>query len=221
LTVGTERKEFGKADAAAQLGSLSTIRFEASGKNTVEIRALGGLPQLYGIVAETKSPGVVIDTLGINGARYGTFLSWEKEAFAAVVTERKPLVAVIAYGTNEVFDDEKVARHAERLEQVVERLRSAVPDIGCIVAGPTDVSKGGDAATSRVVALDQAERTTAERLGCIYFSPYDLMASEGGYSGWSRQDPPLTLSDGVHLTARGYTRLGEALARQCLLTTDK
>jgi lysophospholipase L1-like esterase len=221
LTVGSVRKEFGKANSVMLAGGLSTVRFEASGKDTVEIRSLGGNPQLFGIVAETKTPGVVIDTLGINGARYGTFLAWEKESFAALVSERKPLVAVVAYGTNEVFDDEKVTRHEERLAQVIERLRSAVPDIGCIVAGPTDVNRGGETSKSRVVAIDQAERSTAERLGCVYFSPYDVMTAEGGYEGWSRQSPPLALSDGVHLTARGYSRLGDELARRCLMFNDK
>lgn len=219
--VGSERREIGPGDGETLAGGIRTFRFEADGSHTVEIRALGGTPQLYGLVVETKTPGFVIDTLGINGARFGTFLAWEKEAFAAVVAERKPLIAVVAYGTNEVYDDESVVRHAKRLEQVVERLRSAVPDIGCVVAGPTDVGKGGEAATTRIVALDQAERITAERLGCLYFSAYDVMAKEGGFTAWSQKEPPLSLSDGIHLTARGYTRLGEALARQCFSLKTK
>ncbi|MGC4066506.1 MAG: hypothetical protein QM784_18100 [Polyangiaceae bacterium] len=97
------------------------------------------------------------------------------------------------------------------------RLRGAQPDVGCIVVGPTDVGRGGEAAASRVVAVDQAERTTAERLGCVYFSPYDLMASEGGFSAWRDRDPPLALSDGIHLTAKGYSRLGEEMARRFLV----
>ena len=67
LTVGSMRKEFGKDGGGPSVGGLSTIRFEANGNNTVEIRALGGTPQLFGIVAETTSAGVVIDTLGSTG----------------------------------------------------------------------------------------------------------------------------------------------------------
>lgn len=217
-TAGTVRRELRKDSPVNKVGEILVAHFEAPGNETLEIRALSGTPQLFGVVAETRTGGVVVDTLGINGARFGTFLAWEKEAFAAVVAARKPLIAVVAYGTNEVFDEDAVSRHAKRLEDVIERLRSAVPDVGCIVAGPTDAGKGGEAVESRVVAMDQAERSTAERLGCVYFSAYDVMAKDGGFSAWRSMDPPLALSDGIHLTARGYARLGEAFARQCLMT---
>jgi lysophospholipase L1-like esterase len=221
LSVGTERREFGQGDATTTVGGLSVTRFDSSGKQAIEIRALRGKPQLFGIVAESKRPGLVIDTLGINGARFGTFLAWERESFQSLVAQRSPLIAVVAYGTNEVYDGEPIARHAARLEQVIERLRAAVPDIGCIVAGPTDAGKGGEAATSRVVALDQAERSTAERIGCAYFSPFDVMSADGGFQSWRDREPPLALSDGIHLTAHGYNRLGEEMAKRCLTVDGK
>ena len=213
LSLGEERREFGPTKES--IGGISSLRFDSDGRRTVEIRALRGQPQLFGVVAETETPGFVLDTLGINGARFGTPLAWQKESFSAVLAARHPLVAVVAYGTNEVFDEEAVARHAERQRQFIERLRAAVPDIGCIVAGPTDVGRGGTAAAERVAALDEAERSTAEELGCIYFSPYQLISKEGGFIAWQKSEPPLALSDGIHFTARGYSRLGEAMAQQC------
>jgi lysophospholipase L1-like esterase len=217
LSFGSERRELGLSDATTTVGGLSVGRFRFKGASSVEIRALRGAPQVFGIVAETERPGFVIDTLGINGARFGTFLAWEERSFQALFAQRQPLVAVIAYGTNEVYDEEPVTRHAARLEQVVDRLRGALPDVGCLVVGPTDVGRGGEAAASRVAAVDQAEHTTAERLGCAYFSPYELMAAEGGFIAWRDRDPPLALSDGIHLTAKGYARLGEAMARRYLV----
>jgi lysophospholipase L1-like esterase len=218
ISFGAERRELGLSDATTTVGGLSVGRLSFKGASSVEIRALRGAPQVFGIVAETERPGLVIDTLGINGARFGTFLAWEQRSFQALVAQRQPLVAVVAYGTNEVYDEEAVSRHAARLELVVDRLRGAVPDVGCLVVGPTDVGRGGDSAAARVAALDQAERSTAERLGCAYFSPYETMAAEGGFSAWRDRDPPLALSDGIHLTAKGYARLGEEMARRFLIT---
>jgi lysophospholipase L1-like esterase len=191
---------------------LRQQRFEARSDTTIEIRALRGRPQVFGIVMETEQPGLVIDTLGINGARFGTLLAWDEQALAPLVEQRQPRLVIIAYGTNEVFDPEPVARHAKRLDEVVQRLRRCAVDADCVVVGPTDAGKGGEATRSRAAAVDAAERATAERLGCAYFSPFELMVSEGGYEAWARQEPSLALSDGIHLSARGYARLGEALS---------
>jgi lysophospholipase L1-like esterase len=156
---------------------------------------------------------VVVDTLGVNGARFGTLLAWDEPAWAQLVAQRQPALVIVAYGTNEVFDPEPVERHARRLDEVVQRLRRSAVDAACLVVGPTDAGKGGDSTRTRIVTLDAAERSTAERLGCAYFSPFELMASEGGFDSWAKQEPPLALTDGIHLSARGYARLGEALAR--------
>jgi lysophospholipase L1-like esterase len=198
------------------IGGLRQQALVATAGETIEIRAIRGRPQLFGVTMETQQPGFVIDTLGINGARFGTFLSWDEAALAPLIGQRRPALLVIAYGTNEVFDSESVERHARKLELVIERLRGSASEADCLVIGPTDVSKGGEAMRARAAAMDSAERATADKMACAYFSPYELMASEGGFDSWSRQAPPLSVGDGIHLTARGYARLGEALATQLL-----
>jgi lysophospholipase L1-like esterase len=217
VTVGEQRFELTATSAGPLVaGGLRQHRFTASSESTIEIRSIRGRPQLFGILMETERPGLVIDTLGVNGARFGTLLAWQEETLAGLVEQRQPVLFVVAYGTNEVFDPEPVERHARKLEQVVERLRRGAPDAECLVVGPTDAGKGGEATHTRVVAIDTAERATAERVSCAYFSPFDLMATDGGFESWVRQEPPLALSDGIHLTARGYARLGEAIARLLL-----
>ncbi len=212
VTAGEQRFELTRASATPMVGGLCQQRFVAKSDTTIEIRALHGRPQVFGIAMETQQPGLVIDTLGVNGARLGTLLAWQEEALAQLVARRLPALVVIAYGTNEVFDLEPVERHAQRLDAVAQRLRRSAADASCLVIGPTDAGKGGALTRSRVVAMDAAERATAERLGCAYFSPFELMASEGGFEAWARHEPPLALSDGIHLSVRGYARLGEALA---------
>jgi lysophospholipase L1-like esterase len=219
VTVGDQRFELTAAALEPRLGAgLRQHRFVASSETTIEIRAIRGRPQLFGIVMETDRSGLVIDTLGVNGARFGTLLAWQEETLAGLIEQRQPVLFVVAYGTNEVFDPEPVERHARKLEQVVERLRRGAPDAECLVIGPTDAGKGGESTHTRVAAMDTAERATAERLACAYFSPFELMASDGGFESWARQEPPLALPDGIHLTARGYARLGEAIVRSLLLT---
>lgn len=216
VNVGQQQFELTTGTAAPISEGLSQYRFAATTGTSVEIRASRGRPQLFGMSIETRQPGFVIDTLGINGARFGTLLSWKEEPLALLIAQRHPALFVIAYGTNEVFDPEPVERHARKLELVVERLRASGRSADCLVVGPTDAGKGGQATRARATAIDAAERATAERMACAYFSPFELMAAEGGFESWARQDPPLAAADGIHLTARGYGRLGEALAQQML-----
>lgn len=220
VTVGPQRFELTSASAVPIIGGLRQQQFVAPNGTVVDIRASRGRPQLFGITMETQQPGLIIDTLGINGARFGTVLSWQEEALAPLIGQRRPALLIVAYGTNEVFDAESVDRHARKLELVMERLRRSAPESDCLVIGPTDVAKGGEAMRARAAAMDSVERATADKLACAYFSPYELMAAEGGFESWSRQEPPLSVGDGVHLTARGYSRLGEALAAQLLASLE-
>lgn len=216
VTVAQQRFELTSGTTAPMVGGLRQQLFVATAGAAVEIRASRGRPQIFGISMETQQPGLVIDTLGINGARFGTVLSWHEEALTPLIAQRRPSLLVVAYGTNEVFDLESVERHARRLELVIERLRSGANEADCLVIGPTDVAKGGEAMRARAAAMDSAERAAADRMACAYFSPYELMSDEGGFESWSRQEPPLSVGDGIHLTARGYARLGEALAAQLI-----
>lgn len=216
VTLGERRVELTPSSTSPAADGLRWEVLTAPSDATMEVRALHGKPQLFGVVLETQKAGLVIDTLGVNGARFGTFLAREEHSLALHVARRRPALFVVAYGTNEVFDPEPVERHARKLEQVIERLKQAAPAAECVVIGPTDAGKGGEATRQRVVALDAAERTTAAQKACSYFSPYELMVSEGGFDAWAHQDPPLSLSDGIHLTARGYARLGDAIYKQLL-----
>ena len=58
----------------------------------------------FGAVVESDKPGVVFDTLGLNGARMVTALAWDETSFRAELAHRVPDVVAIAYGTNESQD---------------------------------------------------------------------------------------------------------------------
>lgn len=198
------------------VGAIQHLEWQTAPGATVIVDGAEGEPQIFGVAVESTTPGVVVDTLGINGARIGTPLAWEGEPWIAEVARRHPSLVVLAYGTNEVGDQVAPHRYGPELESLVARVRQASPGVDCLIVGPTDREGPGWTPMPRVVEIEAVERMTAQRVGCAFFSAYDAMGGEGSLKRWAGQSPPLAGSDHVHLTPRGYGELGGAMARVVL-----
>ncbi|MBM4362237.1 MAG: hypothetical protein FJ104_06115 [Deltaproteobacteria bacterium] len=201
---------------AFPVGEVARIEWRAARAVRVEVRGARGAPELLGLIAEAAKPGVVVDTLGINGARIATALAWEPEAFRAAVARRAPALVVVGYGTNEVGDARAPERYAADLTSLVSALRGAAPDADCLVMGPTDRAGAGWVPLERVAGITRALDAAAGQAGCAFFDTQAEMGGPGAIARWSREDPPLASSDRVHLTPRGYAALGERLAAAIL-----
>lgn len=193
-------------------------RFAVEGEAAarLEVRAVSGAPELFGVALESTAPGVVLDTLGINGARASTPLAWDETAWIAEVRARRPELVVLAYGTNEVAETRPVERYRAHYQALLGRLRLAAPDADCLLAGPTDWDEPSGATRQRVIDIDRVEREVAAELGCRYFSVYDAMGGEGSHTRWERASPALAAPDGIHLMPAGYAKLGELVAGELL-----
>lgn len=193
-----------------------------SGPREVKVRPAGNGPvTFYGVVLDSNKPGVVMDTLGINGSRATDHLQWDAGLFAAQLKRRDPDLVVLAYGTNAVGDNDDLDDYQKRLETVLSRLRSVVPDAACLFIGPSDrpVKIEGTDPSGEVVQgflgrdrqdpFIAVQRAASHRFGCGY---WDWAAAMGGVLSvvtWAHADVPLAQKDYVHLTRGGYERIGQ------------
>jgi lysophospholipase L1-like esterase len=205
---------------SCDVGKVQHLTWESAESGGLVIDRAAGNPDVFGVVVERAKPGVVLDTLGINGARLATPLAWNEASWVEEARLRKPSLVVFAYGTNEVGDQVAPHRYAETLEKLVLRARKAAPDADCAVFGPTDRLDKDWQTEPRVKEIDAVERETAERLGCWYVSVYGLMAQGGGYRHFANMLPPLAARDRIHLTMKGYSEIGAAIARALLGDTS-
>ncbi len=192
---------------------LNLYTFNMHAQAALEIRTIAGNPELFSLVVENEAPGLVVDVLGINGARFATPLAWDEESWKSLIKWRHPKLVVIAYGTNEVFDLAVPNRYRSDIQRLMDRIRSAIPEIDCMLAGPTDVGKGGQVAEERALAIDQVESQAAGQLGCAYFSPYQAMGGAQGFDEWLHATPALAVPDRIHLSSAGYRKLGQAMGK--------
>lgn len=197
------------------------------GPHSIEIRPRGnGKVTLFGVALDRSEPGVVMDVMGINGARASAQLQWDPRLFAEHLTRRKPDMVVLAYGTNATGDTHHPIEAYERqLDLVLNRVKSLVPQASCLLLGPTDrpikvlvpdTSDPSGRATRqaylprpRQAQLVATQRRVATRYGCGY---WDMVAAMGGDMSmlrWVASEPRLGSRDYVHLTRPGYERLAD------------
>jgi lysophospholipase L1-like esterase len=189
----------------------------AEGAHTIEVRARGdGEVRLFGMTMERAASGVVVDTLGIRGTRVTNALAWDETVWADNLGRRAPDLVVLAFGTNEATDDgQPMTEYETRLRAVLERLARAAPQASCLLVGPGDFPDFGPDGSvlprPRVTAIIEVQSRVAADAGCGFWDLRAFMGGELSMVQWVAADPPMAAADYVHLTRRGYVRMGMAL----------
>ena len=167
-------------------------------------------------VSERRSPsaGVRYDALGINGARAKRLRSMvETPAFLQSVALSKPDLIVLAYGSNEVTDNDWTVESYERMfSQIIRRLHATAPGVSVLVIAPPDrtvQTPHGWVAARRMSELAEAQRRAAFNSGAAFWNACDAMGGENSMNLWVARG--LGQPDHVHLTAGGYIKLGRIL----------
>ena len=194
-------------DASAPAPDYFTFDSPSDGNHRIEIRTIGtGRVRLLGIVTEHIAPGVSYDVLGINGARAVRLLSWNDTAFVDNILQRKPDLIIVAYGTNEVTDDDWSVESYERMfANILKRFRRAAPQASILVYGPPDRSDN-QKAISKMPAMIEAQRRAAIEVGAAFWNSYAAMGGAGSMNNWVEQG--YGQNDHVHLTSGGYIKIG-------------
>lgn len=213
----------GKPNTALKAGQEETageVRHAvlSSDANEVEfsVSVAGGTPSLCGLYVEADAeshPGVVLDTLGINGARFATPLAWNEAAWAEELKRHAPDLVILEYGTNEMSDYPlRTSVFSEPIQSIMTRIRKVRPGVDCVVLAPTDRADTAD----RVTVARDAVREGALESGCAFWDTLTIMGGKGAIRAWADERPPRAAKDGVHLSWRGYRELGQKLAEDLM-----
>lgn len=191
------------------------------GSHRIRAQMLGNGPvRLFGLVAETDRPGVVVDTLGIGGSQMSDNLKWNEELWVDAVRRRAPDLVTFAYGTNEVMSGRNLSDYENQLRRVVARLRRAAPEASCVFIGPFDVRGRRGKIGRRFRRVVKAQRAIAAEVGCGFWDGVAFMGGAGAIQRWASSDPPLAQADHIHLTPRGYVCAGMALGDALMMGYD-
>jgi lysophospholipase L1-like esterase len=195
------------------------------GWHDVEVRSLGqGQSRLFGLSVERIGPGVVVDTLGIKGTRAASLLLWDQKLWEEHMQRRAPDLVLLAYGTNETTDrSQPIEEYAADLARVLVRVRQALPNASCVLVGPGDFPKSehdGWVTRPRLLEIIAEQRRLAPEFGCGFWDAYSFMGGAGAMDEWVRANPRMGAPDHIHLTTRGYVRMGMMLGDALLRAYD-
>ncbi|HYQ00198.1 MAG TPA: GDSL-type esterase/lipase family protein [Polyangiaceae bacterium] len=222
LTVASVSQVITQASQVPELpgAGFASLALESAATDKLELLTLGGSPRFYGLTVEGSEPGVVLDAVGIDGARLATALAWSETSFEAALRTRTPSLVALAFGTNEAFDADKIEKYRSHYRDALARVRIAAPNADCLIVGPPDAVAVGGGSEPRVTEIDVLQRSVATELGCGFVSQLQIMGGAGGFSRWARQTPPLARGDRLHLSAKGYETMANAIADELLAKYD-
>ncbi len=211
--INVDGKPWGKVNADAPEKSVGYEVVQVpDGEHELEIVTEGGTTRLFGVVLERDVPGVVLDALGVQGARI-RFLDKQDDAhWAEQLSWRKPDLLIYEFGANESGDGfaYPMSEYYKTMVAVLEQGKRALPKSSCLVLGAMDrARKKDDAVVSmRVIPmLVKEQRKAARYVGCAFFDTFEAMKGLGGMPGWVRRG--LGQADMTHPTGVG----SEILAR--------
>lgn len=196
-----------KLPPLAEGADLAPLRVRIAGDGEV---------RLFGASFERKTPGIVLDSLGIGGTRAANMLVWDHSTWAERLSARAPDLVVLAYGANECMDTaEPIDTYRTNLGAVLDRLSDAAPGASCLLIGPVDFSeKDAESETwlprARLEPIIEAQREIAKQRGCGFFDTRAFMGGAGSMDAWVVAE--LAKADHLHMTKLGYLHLGRVLA---------
>lgn len=220
FTLSVDGIAVAKLSTRADSMKMAYYAFTApAGQRRISVRPAGNGPvRWFGVVLESDSPGVVLDTLGISGSRITDQLRWNEQLWADAYRRRAPDLVTFAYGTNETKDtDLSLANYEIQVRAVLARFRRTTPEVSCVLISPFDLTA---ADRPRLLRIHAAQRRISREFNCGFWDGYAFMGGEGGMRRWNYAKPPLASSDNVHLTRRGYVYTGIALGDALMRAYD-
>jgi lysophospholipase L1-like esterase len=226
----------GAADERATL-DLQPSATGAHGFRDISVRALSDAPvTVTGVEVARDGDGVSYISLGFPGATVQLLQKLATENLADDLKRMAPDIVVLAFGTNEGFNDAlDVSAYSEQYEQIVRRLQTLRPGLRVVMIGPPDGARPAGACHSAAVGghdcapapqpvaadgagqcrfptppkltqVREAQRRLAERLGADFWDWSSVMPGPCGAQVWAAASPPLMAHDFVHMTLEGYKR---------------
>src|SRR5208337_4470086 len=130
LRVTAEGQGIGELDtnAPSKNPGFQTLALPA-GARSIDLAVARGPVRLFGVSFERDGPGVIYNSLGLNGGQVQVVVRYfDRPQWTLELQHERPDLVVLNYGTNEsVYADYIERYYAGELREVIGRVKAAVP----------------------------------------------------------------------------------------------
>ena len=218
LAVEASGQKLGDVDTAGPDIQPDYRTFALSpGTHNIKLSVERGTVRLFGVAFERHTPGVIYNSLGLNGGQVQTVVRYfNLPQWTGELQHQRPDLVVINYGTNEsAYAGYVESSYPGELRQVIARVQAAVPRASVLIMSPMDRGQreGSDRITTvpALPRLVEIQRQVAAETGCAFFNTFQAMGGEGTMARWYDSQPRLVSADFTHPLPAGARRVGVLL----------
>jgi lysophospholipase L1-like esterase len=160
--------------------------------------------QIYGFILENNKPGILYDTVGVNGATYSDYY---KEFFIQQAVLLNPDLIIISLGTNESFSKKfDVKEFISNVDRLTSTFKKELPATNIILTVPPD-SLRDRRKNWNIPAIRSAMISYCKNNDLAYWDLFSVMGGTGSILKW--QTNKLASKDHIHFLTRGYELQGK------------
>jgi lysophospholipase L1-like esterase len=180
----------------------------------VTVAVKSGSVRLFGASFEKDSPGVIYNSLGVNGGQIQMVLRfYDRTQWTEQLQHQKPDLVILNYGTNESsFASYIETSYDKELREVIARVKSALPGTPVLIMSPMDRGERQNDGTIGTIAtlpkLVAIQKKAAAETGCAFFNTFEAMGGEGTMGKWYAMQPRLISADFMHPLPQGARKVG-------------
>lgn len=183
------------------------------------------------VILSSGRPGVMVSSLGVVGASLRDLARRDEAIVATELAVWRPSLIVLAYGTNEGFDDALDARSYEaQLREQVARMRRLAPAASLMLIGAPDALRSGvvggcsvdgqRAPPPSLAVVRDVQRRVAADLGVAFWDWHGRMGGDCSADRLATLVEPYMRGDRVHFTSVGADWIGGLLSADLMAAYD-
>ena len=188
----------------------------------VDLGALDGTLQLHDVRLTQAGAGVELSNLGVVGATLRDLAARDEAVVALELAAWRPALIVLAFGTNEGFDDRlDPGVYEARLRGQITRLRRLAPAASLLILGAPDALRNGvangcsadgqRAPPPSLAVVRDVQRRVAADMGVAFWDWHGRMGGDCSADRLATRGEPFMLRDRVHFNAVGSDWIGGML----------
>jgi lysophospholipase L1-like esterase len=162
----------------------------------------------YGVELMNSKPGVVYNSIGVNGASLPNYLRCQD--FEKQLAQLPPDLFIFSVGTNDAnvpFDDFDTAVYRKNLEDLIQRILKVNPNTAILLTVPNDAYYYKKYPNKNVARIREVVIGLSAKYGFGVWDFYGVMGELGSSMTWYKEG--LMHKDRIHFTWEGYNLKGD------------